>query len=133
MHNKTSRPKIILDKLEAKGQHEMYSIQYAIQNSKFIKESDYIIKLTGRYFIPEFENKIIEIDGIDFYYQVLVKNGQVVDNLSLINQALKAINNNRDEEKKIYPKKNNDQNIRGALKEAFNNKSYLLLISGFFV
>ena len=51
------------------------------------------------------EAEIIEIDGIDFYYQVLVKNGQVVDNLSLINQALKAINNNRDEEKKIYDKK----------------------------
>ena len=57
------------------------------------------------------EAKIIEIDGIDFYYQVLVKNGQVVDNLSLINQALKAINNNRDEEKKIYPKKKKDKNF----------------------
>ena len=57
------------------------------------------------------EAKIIEIDGIDFYYQVLVKNGQVIDNLSLINQTLKAINNNRVEEKKIYPKKKKDKNF----------------------
>ena len=50
------------------------------------------------------EAKIIEIDGIDFYYQVLVKNGQVIDNLSLINHALKAINNNKVEEKKSFKK-----------------------------
>ena len=50
------------------------------------------------------EAKIIEIDGIDFYYQVLVKNGQVIDNLSLINQALKAINNNKVEEKNLSKK-----------------------------
>ena len=57
------------------------------------------------------EAKIIEIDGIDFYYQVLVKNGQVIDNLSLINHALKAINNNKVEEKKIYQKKKKDKNF----------------------
>ena len=49
--------KEILEKMEAKGQHEMYSIQYAINNSKFIKEDnyDYLIKITGRYFIPKLE------------------------------------------------------------------------------
>ena len=52
------KDKIILDKLEAKGQHEMYSIQYACNNSKFIKDSDYVIKITGRYFIPKLENLI---------------------------------------------------------------------------
>ena len=57
------------------------------------------------------EAKIIEIDGIDFYYQVLVKNGQVIDNLSLINNALKAINNNKVEEKKIFQKKKKDKNF----------------------
>ena len=57
------------------------------------------------------EAKIIEIDGIDFYYQVLVKNGQVIDNLSLINHALKAINNNKVEEKKIFQKKKKDKNF----------------------
>ena len=57
------------------------------------------------------EAEIIEIDGIDFYYQVLVKNGQVIDNLSLIKQAIKAIHNNKVEEKKIYPKKKKDKNF----------------------
>ena len=57
------------------------------------------------------EAEIIEIDGIDFYYQVLVKNGQVIDNLSLINNALKAINNNKVEEKKIFQKKKKDKNF----------------------
>ena len=52
------KDKIILDKLEAKGQHEIYSIQYACNNSKFIKDSDYVIKITGRYFIPKLENLI---------------------------------------------------------------------------
>lgn len=55
------KDKLILDKLEAKGQHEMYSIQYACNNSKFIKDSDYIIKLTGRYFIPAFEKIITKL------------------------------------------------------------------------
>ena len=57
------------------------------------------------------EAEIIEIDGIDFYYQVLVKTGQVIDNLSLIKQAIKAIHNNKVEEKKIYPKKKRDKNF----------------------
>ena len=57
------------------------------------------------------EAEIIEIDGIDFYYQVLVKTGQVIDNLSLIKQAIKAIHNNKVEEKKIYPKKKKDKNF----------------------
>ncbi len=55
--------------------------------------------------------KVVEINGIDFYYQVLVKNGKVIDNLSLINQSLKETNNNNVEKKKIYPKKNKDKNF----------------------
>ena len=47
------------------------------------------------------EAKIIEIDGVDFNYQVLLRNGQIIDNLSLINQALKANNNSKVKEKKI--------------------------------
>ena len=56
------------------------------------------------------EAKIIEIDGVDFNYQVLLRNGQIIDNLSLINQALKATNNNV-EGKKIYPQKKKDRNF----------------------
>ena len=47
-----------MNKYIAKGQHEMFSIQYSINNSKFIKDCDYVIKITGRYYMPEFENII---------------------------------------------------------------------------
>jgi len=57
------------------------------------------------------EAKIIEIDGVDFNFQVLVRNGQIIDNLSLINQALKATNNSKVEGKKIYPEKKKDKNF----------------------
>jgi len=48
--------KEFLDKKEAKGQHELHAINYAYDKSNFIKKSDYIIKITGRYFIPDLEN-----------------------------------------------------------------------------
>ena len=50
------KDKVLLDKMEAKGQHEMYSISYACKNSTFINNCDYVIKITGRYFIPSLEN-----------------------------------------------------------------------------
>jgi exonuclease I len=73
------------------------------------------------------EAKIIEIDGIDFYYQVLVKNGQIIDNLSLINQAIKTINNSKVDEKKIYPKKKKDKNF--IIKKLILKNSYVNVVS----
>ena len=49
-------PEITFDK--SKGTHELYSIHYANENSHLIKNSDFIIKITGRYFIPYLENFI---------------------------------------------------------------------------
>ena len=49
-------PVIASDK--TKGTHELYSIRYANNNSDLIKKSDFIIKITGRYFIPYLENFI---------------------------------------------------------------------------
>lgn len=49
-----------------KGLHETYSINYAIKNSKIIKnlnDDDMIIKLTGRYFIPNFYEIISNIEN----------------------------------------------------------------------
>ena len=43
-----------LKKMRSKGQHEMYSINYAYNKSKIIKKNEYLFKLTGRYFIPNF-------------------------------------------------------------------------------
>ena len=48
-------PKVELEMLNnfvAKGQHEIYAINYACQKSKLISESDFVIKITGRYFVP---------------------------------------------------------------------------------
>ena len=42
-------------KTNSKGTSELLSINYAYNNSKLIKEGDFIIKITGRYFVPELE------------------------------------------------------------------------------
>ena len=44
----------------AKGQYENYSINYAYQHSNIIKSSDYIIKITGRFFVPNLEKILLE-------------------------------------------------------------------------
>ena len=46
-----------LDKHSDIGAHELHSINYAIKNSKIIKnmKGGFIIKITGRYYIPNFE------------------------------------------------------------------------------
>ena len=45
---------------KAKGQWEVFAIQYAYQNSKILQKSEFIIKITGRYYIPNFEKYLIE-------------------------------------------------------------------------
>ena len=52
--------KHFLDTHESKGHHELYAINYAYKNSKLIKECDYILKITGRYFIPKLESILLE-------------------------------------------------------------------------
>jgi hypothetical protein len=49
---------IFLDNLESKGKHELYALKYACSNSNLIKNTqpDFIIKITGRYFISSLEN-----------------------------------------------------------------------------
>lgn len=38
----------------SKGTHEIYAINYAYDNSNLIKDCEFIIKITGRYYIPNF-------------------------------------------------------------------------------
>ncbi len=57
-----------LVKCDSKGASELFSINYAINHSKNIKD-DFIIKITGRYFIPDFEEylsqfNLNEYDGL---------------------------------------------------------------------
>ena len=48
--------KKIMNKYIAKGQHEIFALNYACNNSKLVKECDYVIKITGRYFVPNLES-----------------------------------------------------------------------------
>jgi len=50
----------------SKGASELFSINYAIKHSKIINNSDFIIKITGRYFIPEFEEYISKFNLNDY-------------------------------------------------------------------
>jgi hypothetical protein len=50
----------------SKGAHEFFSIDYAINNSKLIKNSKFVIKITGRYYIPNFKNFINNINIFDY-------------------------------------------------------------------
>lgn len=51
---------------KSKGQWEVFAIQYAYQNSKILQESEFIIKITGRYYIPNFEKYLIEKNIINY-------------------------------------------------------------------
>ncbi len=55
--------------------------------------------------------KLVDVDEVNFYYQVEIRNGQIVDNLSLINQALKQSNNNSSTNKKVFTEKKEDKNF----------------------
>ena len=44
--------------LQSKGGLEINSIHYAYDVSKFLKKSSFITKITGRFFVPDFENFI---------------------------------------------------------------------------
>ncbi len=62
------------NQIKSKGQHEMYSLNYACKNSEFIKNSDYVIKITGRYFIPKLER---------------ILNNKINKNIQIIHQSTK--------------------------------------------
>jgi len=63
------------------------------------------------------EIKSVKVEGLNFEYIVLTKNGKILDNLSLINQAIKKnnitanLNKKNKEPKKEYPKKKGDKNF----------------------
>jgi hypothetical protein len=49
-----------------KGSSELFAINYAYKNSKLIQPSDFIIKITGRYYVPELENYLKDYN-LDLY------------------------------------------------------------------
>jgi hypothetical protein len=46
----------------SKGASEIFSIIYAQKNSKFNKHINFIIKITGRYFIPDLQDILIQLN-----------------------------------------------------------------------
>jgi hypothetical protein len=57
-----------------KGAHEFYAIDYAIKHSKLAKQSNFIVKITGRYYIPGFENFIKDVP-LENYLALRQSNG----------------------------------------------------------
>lgn len=50
----------------SKGDSELFSINYAFDKSQILKSANFIIKITGRYFIPNFEAYILNLNLGDF-------------------------------------------------------------------
>ncbi|EMH80630.1 hypothetical protein HIMB114_00010280 [alpha proteobacterium HIMB114] len=76
------------------------------------------------------EIKLVDLNGINFQYKVLIRNGQIVDNLSLINQALKQERSGQGKSSKndkIYPAKEKDKNF--LLKKLVFKNAYAQVIS----
>ena len=53
--------------LGSKGNHEIFAINYAIQNSELIQPTSFLIKITARYFINELEDylSIYNLNNVD--------------------------------------------------------------------
>jgi len=45
-----------------KGASEIFSIEYAYKRSQLCQDADFIIKITGRFFIPDFEKYLKQFD-----------------------------------------------------------------------
>lgn len=76
------------------------------------------------------EIKLVDLNGINFQYKVLIRNGQIVDNLSLINQALKQERSGQGKSSKndkIYPTKEKDKNF--LIKKLVFKNAYAQVIS----
>ena len=56
----------------SKGASELFAINYALEKTKF--KYSFIIKITGRYFIPDFENYILSFD-LNNYHALIQNSG----------------------------------------------------------
>jgi len=64
----------------SKGASEIFAIEYAYLNSKWISHSDFVIKITGRFFIPGLESFLenLNIDKYDVFSQNDINECQMV-------------------------------------------------------
>jgi len=63
-----------LEEYHDKGAHEFYAIDYAIKNSQLIKNSNFLVKITGRYYVPDFE-EFIKNQSLDNYIALRQNDG----------------------------------------------------------
>lgn len=61
-----------------KGIHEVNSIRYALQHSNTLKRAQYIIKITGRFFVPKLPQALQNIEMYDVVRQNNVNTCQIV-------------------------------------------------------
>ena len=125
-----------------KGASEIFSIDYACKMSRLCQAADFIIKITGRFFIPDLKNYLSQFDLND--YDVLMQNRtnrcemlgchkshfNTVFNTSLINEKGEYNGNVEDiyqyrcgiYEKKIHcPEFYIEPTQRGGINEVFYN------------
>lgn len=61
---------IFLKENKSKGASELFSVNYSFNNCKFKEKSKYIIKITGRYFVPNFKEYLdIDLNSFDIICQ----------------------------------------------------------------
>jgi len=116
----------ILKNDPSKGTHEIYAINYAYDNSNLIKDCEFIIKITGRYYIPNFI-KYLKYPFHDFVHQNNIQRCEVIGCKKelfkyLFNTYLEYINNeyNNDMIEVIYKRrieKFNKNNLQLPLME----------------
>lgn len=68
-----------LENNDSKGASELFSINYAFFHSQLINKDSFIIKITGRFFIPEFEEYINQFDLNN--YDCLIQNSSLDNGL----------------------------------------------------
>jgi hypothetical protein len=59
---------------KSKGASELFAINYAFKNCKFKNQSNFIIKVTGRYFIPYFENYLTSFLTKNCQFEIICQN-----------------------------------------------------------
>jgi hypothetical protein len=121
--------------LSSKGLSELFSINYAFFHSKLIKPTDFIIKITARFFIDELENYLSQYDLNE--YDCLTQNNRDrcemvgchfnyfydIFNIHIFHSQVEIVYKERTSQlKKILTCKvfNIEETQRGGLPEKFN-------------
>ena len=101
----------------SKGASELFSINWAIKYSKIINPEDFIIKITGRYFIPHFEEYLLGINLKE--YNVLCQNDRC--SCEIVGCSFNKIDT-------IFNKYNLDNHIETTYTRRIKNENKILVL-----